>query len=164
MTVSSQEWCGVTSKEFDLSGRTPRWSWSSYWDGEGSGNGTLRGWPSEAVFEEQLPMLVRTLQYREGLEFGFALAPNQTTNKAPRPEPVSARLRVDRPEGDLQVGAGSWAAADTWRVIVEAADGRAMEFVVAEQAPHLLLAWNSNDGRFYGLREVTRDAYWQLRD
>ena len=162
MTISSQEWSGITSKEFDFSRRTPQWHWSSYRDGEGSGSETLRGWPQEAIFEEHLPLLVRTLDLHEGLDASLALVPNQSTNRAPRPEPVSARLRVERPDAEVRVPAGTWATSESWRVSIEAGDGRAMEFVVVDDPTRVLLAWSSNDGRFFALRSMERRAPGQI--
>jgi len=164
MSISSQQLSGITHKEFDFSGPLPRWTWASHRDGEGSGSETLRGWPDGAVFEEQLPMLVRALELREGLEAGLALAPNQTTGKAERPEPVGARLRAERPQSEIRVPAGTWQGADTWRVSIEATDGRAMEFVITDEQPRLVLAWSINDGRFHRLQNVRREAPGQIRD
>jgi hypothetical protein len=164
LATSSQEWKGITSKEFDFSGRMPRRTWSSYRDAEGSGSEDLRSWPSEAVFDEQLPLLVRLLDLREGLETGMALVESQTTNGAGKPEIVAARVRVESAKGAVKVPAGTWAAEDVWRVVLEGADGRGMEYFVEKAAPQTLLAWNGNDGQTYGLRSVKREAVWQLRE
>jgi hypothetical protein len=164
LVTSSQDWRGITSKDFDFSGRMPRRTWSSYRDAEGSGSEDLRSWPSEAVFDEQLPLLVRLLELREGLETGMALVESQATSGANKPEIVAARLRVESAKGAVKVPAGTWAAEDVWRVVLEGADGRGMEYFVEKAAPQTLLAWNGNDGQTYGLRSVKREAVWQLRE
>ncbi len=164
LVTSSQEWKGITSKEFDFSGRMPRRAWTSYRDEEGSGSEDLRSWPSEAVFDEQLPLLVRLLDLREGLETGMALVESQMTSEAGKPEVAAARLRVESAKGAVKVPAGTWAAEDVWRVVLEGADGRGVEFFVEKAAPRTLLAWNGNDGQTYGLRSVKREAVWRFRE
>jgi hypothetical protein len=164
VVTSSHEWVGITTKEFDFSGRMPRHTWTSYRDGFGSGGEDLRSWPTGAVFDEQLPLLVRVLDFREGLETGMALVSRQTGSEAVKPEIVATRLRVETAKGAVKVPAGTWAAEDVWRVVLEGADGRGLEFFVEKAAPQNLLAWSGNDGQSYGLRSVTRDAYWQIEE
>ena len=146
LSVSSQEWCGTTSKTFQLWQNPPRMVYTSYWEPEGEGERTLG--ESTAFFEEQLFLLLRMLPHREGLEAEFALYPNQTTTKAPEPRPTPARLRV-RDGGE-----------DRWSVEVEAGDGRFLRFAFAKDYPHALLTFRHSDGRKLDLQSLERDAYW----
>lgn len=149
MTVSSQEWCGSTFKEFQLHAQPVMFRYSSYWDGQGTGEATLPAHDANTHFEEELPLLVRTLRFRDGLAAALLLQPNQTTNKAPVPEASPAILNVAE-------------RLATWRVTIEAQDGRKLVFDVKKEYPNHLVAFEHSDGRHYELAAIERRAYWEL--
>lgn len=156
LTVASQEWCGTTFKEFALLDGAGRMAWSSYWEGDASGTAEVE---AGAVFEEQLPLLVRALRFQDGLSVPIRLMPNQTTTRASPPRAVDAAIAVERHDGPVAVPFGE--APEAWRVAVRAEDSRTMEFLVAADAPNLLLAYDLGDGRRYELESVRRWAYWE---
>jgi hypothetical protein len=162
LIVSSQDWNGATFKEFVTADRTATMRYHSYWDGEGSGETTLRNHhEGGARFEEELPLLVRTLRLEEGLRVPLALYPNQTTTRAVVPEPVLAGLEVSVPLEPVEVPAGAWEPDALWLVTVQAQDGRLWRFWVTRESPQTLVQWGSADGREYRLRDVTRRQYWK---
>ncbi|MBI5154463.1 hypothetical protein HZA57_04425 [Candidatus Poribacteria bacterium] len=161
LIVSLQEWRGTVFKEFQLYETPPRMVYSSFRDGEGSGLLTLRNFGIETHFEEELPLLARTLRMEDGLEAEFELEPTQSTAHAALPEPSPARLAITR---NLEWSAseeGSLSGRVTWLVTVEARDGRRAEFEVADDAARTLLRFEFNDGRHYELTGSTRRQYWR---
>ncbi len=162
MTVSSQEWCGQTSKEFQLWHEVPIMRWSSYWDGEGTGERGLTEHTASALFEEELPLVVRALNFEEGLTVQFLLEPNQTTNKAPAPRPTGASLTVSRPPHAFETAIGPFTTSQAWIVTVETQDNRALRYVVEADPPNRLLQWSHSDGRTYELQDIRRWQYWRV--
>ena len=162
MSIGSQEWCGTTFKQYEMWRETPIFWYSSYWDGEGTGNLKMANHSANTFFEEELPLLVRALDFRDGLQAGLMLQPIQTTNRAEKPEPVPAALEVDHPEADIVVPAGTFAAEHVWRVTLNARDGRRVVFYVAEDNPQTLLAFKFDDGRHYVLKQTARRQYWRI--
>lgn len=147
MSLSTQQWDGVSFKEYHLWGERPIQLYHSPHDGEGSGERTLdtRG---DAFFEEHLPLALRALDFRDGLVARFRLYSSQATAKAPEPRAVGARLAVTGRE-------------ETWAVAISAEDGRTLEFEFARESPHHLLRFSHSDGREMTLRSAERDAYWE---
>ncbi|MCB2156433.1 hypothetical protein KQI84_16280 [bacterium] len=162
MTISSQEWCGTTFKQYELWRETAVFWYSSYWDGEGTGNTQLTDHTANTYFEEELPLLFRALPFREGLKTGLMLQPPQTTNRVQIPEPVPAVAMVDHPNEDLTVPAGTYAAEEVWRVSLEARDGRRANFYIADDDANTLLAFEFDDGRRFELKHTTRRQYWRI--
>ncbi|MEQ8819207.1 MAG: hypothetical protein RLY93_03115 [Sumerlaeia bacterium] len=152
MTVSSQEWCGITTKDVQFWEEPPVYRYTSYWDGQGMGEAKVPEAAAEnTFFEEELPLLVRTLEFGDELELEFELMPNQTTSRAKKPDPVEAQARVTREED-----AG-------WRIAVRAADGRELNFTVANDEVNTLRAYSLGEGRSYTLANVERWPYWERR-
>ncbi len=149
MTVSSQEWCGMTFKDFQLWKDRPVQVYHSYWDGQGNGTHALDA--REAFFEEELFLVLRALPFEDGLMAEFSLYDNQTTTKAPKPVAVPATLEV-QDEGD------------GWQVTVVTTDGRRIDFVFGKEYPNVLRLYRHNDGRRLTLDRVERDAYWNIRE
>ncbi len=162
MSVSSQEWCGLTFKEYQLWHEVPIMSYSSYWDGEGTGERGLPDHTETTLFEEELPLIVRALNFEDGLTVQFGLQPNQTTTRAPAPRPAIALLVVKRPPHAVETAIGPYTRSQAWVVTIETDDNRALEFLVEADYPNRLLQWSHSDGRNYQLQDIRRWPYWRI--
>jgi hypothetical protein len=160
VVASAQEWEGTTFKEFDQTFVPPRQTYSSFHDGEGRGTRTLTS--TNAWFEEQLPLVLRTLPFEEGLRAMFALYDPQATTRAAAPKATTAVLRVERPAGAVRVPAGTWEPERAWQVTVQAQDGRTLRYAFAAEEPHPLLSFDASDGRAWQLERLERRAYWKI--
>ncbi len=150
LTATSHEWCGITTKQFEMWLDTPKMKYFSYWDGEGSGEQALSA-STDIFFEEQLFLVFRGLDF-ESLPSGtFRLYGTQVTNHAPRPSASPATFEV------LDSG-------DTWRVDVYTMDERSMTFEYEKEYPYVLTGFSHSDGRAMELESVERKQYWVLRE
>jgi hypothetical protein len=157
LTSSSQEWCGNTFKAVRVGGGRAVYRWSSYFDGEADGEQELALGPDD-LFEDQLPLSLRGLDFGEGRELRVRLFPSFATNRAGPLRPLASRLEVSGPEA-LQVPAGSFRA---WKVAGEAA-GLPIALWFDAAPPHLLLRWETTLGDRLELSSVERRAYWAER-
>lgn len=148
MTVSSQEWCGITTKNYELWSEPARFQFISYWEGEGTGEAAFPA-PDNAFFEEELPLVLRGLPFEEGLTAEFELFGNQTSSRAPVPQSSPATMNVVETE------------SSDFQVQVSAEDGRELSFLFQAEYPHVLLRFVHSDGRTLALQGVERDAYWE---
>ncbi len=151
LTTSSQEWCGNTFKNIGRSAGLLRYSWDSYWDGEGVGSTNL---DTTALFEDQLFVTLRALDFREGLTHSFALYPSMITSRATLAQPRNASLSVTTDSLAIT-------AVATWRVTVTQSEGPLLEFWFAKDFPHVLHRYVASDGRSMMLSSIRRAAYWQ---
>ncbi|GAB4430260.1 MAG: hypothetical protein OHK0039_48920 [Bacteroidia bacterium] len=147
LTTSSQEWCGNTFKEFLREGEGLRYTWHSYWDGQGDGSSTLGG---DVLFEDQLPLTLRSLRFAEGLRFEHALLPSEISSRAYPPQPIQAEFVVSAdPVGEVAA----------WRVDVRAAAQRS-SYWFDSNFPHAMLRMERSDGSSAVLKDLRRWAYW----
>lgn len=157
LTVGSQEWCGNTFKEVTTWGARPELIYHSYWDGQGDGSRPLDLRAGD-LLEDQLPLTLRGLAFRPGLEFRRRLLPSLISNKLPKsPEFVEATITVVGEE-PVATPAGRFPA---WKVKVETPDWQ-QTWWFEKAAPHTLLKMESSDARSWLLRARTRKPYWQV--
>ncbi len=150
MSISSQEWCGTTYKEFHLWKDQPDISYHSYWDGQGTGEFKI---PSDENyhFEEELYLLLRGLKFEDSLVVRFFLAENQISSKASEPEYSLSFAEVKE-------------QSSSWQVTVESKDGRELKYEFSKTYPHVLLSFEHSDGRSMELKNVERWAYWVIEE
>ncbi|WP_460612115.1 hypothetical protein [Hymenobacter seoulensis] len=150
LTSSSQEWCGNTFKAVSDNGLQYQQSYSSYWDGQGTGQRQLR---RDALFEDALPYTLRTLRFAQKPTFTTHIYELQQTNQAAVPRLYKAQIRTE----DAQT-------ADTpqpaWRVVVVLDEKKQNTYWFAKEYPNLLLRQATWDGRSLLLKQVSRYAYW----
>lgn len=158
LTSGSQEWCGNTFKSVRARDRSVLYEWSSYFDGEAEGRQQLDLQAGNLLFEDQLPVTLRGLEFRDGLEIAVRLIASFATNRAGPLAPVESRLVVTGPL-PLDLPAGRRSA---WKVAGEAGD-RSTALWFDRSPPHLLLRWETTLGDRLELLSVERRAYWVLR-
>lgn len=158
LTVGSQEWCGNTFKEVQTWGGRPQLVFHTYFDGEGDGAGPL-AFAAGDLFEDQLPLALRSLAFAPGLTLRTRIVPSLISNNLRRPlDPVPATVTVVGEEKLATAGAGTRTA---WKVSL--AMGQVEQtWWFAKEAPHTLLRMDSSDGRAWLLKATTRKPYWKV--
>lgn len=157
LAASSQEWCGVTWKLLRVRGDRASYEWSSYFDAEADGRQEFE-WRADDLVVDQLPLSLRGLSFRDGLEFDARLhGAGFATNHGAALHAVAAHFRVSGPQS-LRLPIGDRQA---WRVDVNEPEGRASYwFDVA--GTHPLLRLERSDGEGLELSRLERRAYWVL--
>jgi hypothetical protein len=144
--VIRTDWSGTLTKDFHFGVEPWVLHFMSPIDGEGRGSFTFPA-NHQARLEEELPILLRGLRFKDGLSTTFQLYTSQITTSAQRPVAHAARATVT-------------AEAESWVVEVESSDGRLQEFRFDVAFPHLLRSWAHSDGRRLELKTHRREAYW----
>lgn len=145
MTHSGQEWCGNTFKQFELTSKGYDYDYNSYFDGYGDGKMTLSG--NQSWWEDQLPYLLRTLNFEEGLKFEKEVYVSQINTKTQTPQKRSGQFSViDR--GDL------------WEVLIEFEDGK-NSYLFEKEYPNVMVNQNTRYGYHMKLKRVSRYKYWR---
>jgi hypothetical protein len=150
LTAGSQEWCGNTFKELRNWETRPTFEFHSYFDGEGDGtmNPDLR--PGD-LWEDQLPVALRSLPFRSGYEFKTRVADSLVNNRAKVPQLCPAVISVEGPQN-----VGKWRA---WKVEVKR-EGLVQTYWFEQSFPNTLVKFVSTDGRDLLLQETARRKYW----
>ena len=162
-TLTSNDSCGNTYKEFRL--RTglagwfrPGWQyeWRTYWEGMSRGESTLRA-PESAIFYDELPMRVRTIDFARGSgRFEIQLAPTIINSKAGAITFSSATVDwIRATDGAIEVSVGSAMVEGT-----AGKSGHADRFRLEARSPHVIQSWHRSDGSGLKLKRSLRLDYW----
>ena len=156
MTLAHHEWCGNTFKELVHYKDRSSYEFNTYWDGQGNGSFEVE-FPDDLVIYDALPVQLRALRFRAGLEVTFPLLPRQLSSKASRPTWPEATLSVVE-KRRVEVPAGAFEA---WVLRLAHAGGED-ELWFEAAYPHRMLAWERADGDRFRLASSKRLAYWGL--
>jgi len=157
LTSGSHEWCGNTWKAIRSRDGRLVYDWSSYIDGEGDGAQLLDVGPGD-LLEDQLPLVLRGLEFREGLAFEFRMLPGMANTHAGPGGWIPASLRIaGRETVELPVG-----SIDAWRVEIVAA-GRTASYWFDVDGTHPLVQAEVPGADSLRLKKIERRAYWRLR-
>jgi hypothetical protein len=157
LSTSSQEWCGNTFQLLKGWTRPPQLETHSYFDGEGDRSFELPIGEAD-LLEDQLPLTLRALPWRPGLELAVRILDSRRQNRARPPHWQPALIRV---AGAETVAAGSLGSVAGWKV--ELVRGAAVDRYWFEAAyPNRLLKFEGADDRRLALTQVGRRAYWKL--
>jgi len=155
LTLGSQEWCGNTFKLLSTRGR-PELHFHTYFDGPVDETRPLDLRPGD-LFEDQLPLALRGLEFAPGLTLRRRIFPSLISNNV-RQEPVFHDTSITVVgEEIVATGAGRLAA---WKVTLQMGD-LIQTWWFEKSAPHAMLKMESSDGRAWLLRSRTRKAYWR---
>ncbi|CAN5401349.1 hypothetical protein BH09SUM1_BH09SUM1_31170 [soil metagenome] len=135
---------GVNSVDYQLWKEKPILQYSSFRDEIGNGSEYFSA-ASDAVFEEELPLLLRTVRFEDGLLCDFRLYPAQLTGTSKRRDPIAARVTAT-------------AVKDGWSLLIEAQDAREITFVFGSTPSHILSSASYSDGRSLKLKSIERRA------
>jgi hypothetical protein len=150
LTVGSQEWCGNTFKEIRNWDPTPAFVYHSYFDGEGDGSRSLEILPGD-LFEDQLPVTLRSLHFKEGLHYKSRIAHSLISNRAEPPRLSDSEITVAGKEFINTI--------DCWRVQIES-EGLSQTYWMEAGYPNILVKSISSDGREMLLKDRSRRKYW----
>jgi len=158
LSVTSNEWCGNTYKEYTQRDGRGSLHVHTYWDNQSEGTYDVPTGP-EVVFYDALPLWIRALPQSAGTTRALRLLPSQIDSKGTKPEARDATLLAVREEG-IDVPAGRFRAL-RWEL--RSGDGPPDVYWTARESPHVLLAWDRGDGGDeYRLKWTQRLAYWTL--
>ncbi len=156
MTFGSQEWCGGSFKEIvNFNGRSS-FDFNTYWEGQGNGRYEV-DFPRHLVLYDALPVQLRMLRWKTGLQTTMQLLPSQLSSRVKAPRVSEARLRVEE-EQEVEVPAGTFAA---YRVRVQS-DWGEDRFWFEKAFPHRMLKRQTAAGDFFELGATKKLAYWGL--
>ncbi len=152
-TLTSNDSCGNTYKEFRaLAGPASwlgggwRYEWRTYWEGASAGEETVRA-PKGAVFYDELPMRVRTIDFAAASgSFEIQLAPTVVRSKKDDVKFAPATV--------------SWIRAGRDLVVKVIAGKMTDEFLLDGEAPWRLREWRMGDGGKLTLRRSLKIDYW----
>jgi hypothetical protein len=152
-TLTSNDSCGNTYKEFRaLTGAAAlfsggwRYEWRTYWEGASAGEENVAA-PKDAVFYDELPMRVRTIDFaKPGVPFAIHLAPSVVRSKKDDVKFVAASVSWSRTGADLVVKVTAGALTD--------------EFLLDGEPPYRLREWRKSDGGKLTLRRSLKIDYW----
>jgi hypothetical protein len=153
-SLTSNDSCGNTYKELRalaglaaIGGRGWTYEWRTYWEGMSAGTETVRG-GKEAVFYDELPVRVRTIDFSkgEGGEFAVRLAPTIIRSKKDEVNFAAAQVKWGRSGEAIAVEVAHAAGTD--------------RFTLEAKWPHLLREWQQADGGRLKLRRSLKLDYW----
>ena len=155
VTVST-EWCGTVTKELRAHTEPAELNYMTYYQSEGSGTDRVP-WPANGVSEEQLLFSVRTLDFEATQPTELAVLERLVTSHHRGTRFRDGTLRVVGRAPALDANGQSH---DAWHVRVDL--GReSLDYWVAAEAPHLLVAHEGPGGLSMRLAASRRYAYWR---
>ena len=157
LSLTSNEWCGNTYKEYTRRAGGGALHVHTYWDGQAEATyGIPAG--ADVVFYDALPLWIRSLPQTPGTVRTLRIVPAQIDSRGAPPEVRPATLKATSEER-VQVPAGAFRAL-RWEL--QGSEGPPELFWTSRDHPYVLVAWNRPDGSDYRLKWTQRLAYWTL--
>jgi hypothetical protein len=165
ISLSVQEWCGQVWHQLVVDRGRAVETLHSYFGGEADQTRLLRP-PEGAIYEDQVPLLIRELQ-------GEWLAPGETRRLTAAPALLTLRLE-HKPLAWKEMTVTKAAAvkplktvlgstlARRWTVLAPL--GATYDYWTEAAWPHRILKWTSDRGESATLTGTTRLPYWKLHD
>lgn len=150
LTAGSQEWCGNTFKEVRNWDRNSTLVYHSYFDGEGDGSLSLGLAPGD-LLEDQLPVTLRSLQFKQGLRYQVRIANSLISNRAEPPKLIDSEISVE--------GREIMNSIDCWKVHIQR-EGLRQTYWMENDYPNILVKSISSDGGAMSLKDRNRRKYW----
>lgn len=154
--MSSQEWCGATFVRLRAGPEGVERIAHSYWEGEGERSDRL---PRGVVLADQVPFLVRAIDWQRTPALDLALLPTLLGNRAPASEPQAARLERLADE-EIAVPAGTYSCRHV-RVIRQTARGEEVDHYWIGTGPERPLVKFKDATGEGQLSSLTWMAYWE---
>ncbi len=144
-TVTSNDSCGNTYKEARREGDKFTYEWRTYWDGMAGGSEAITP-PADGYFYDELPWLVRTVDFKKTEPFEIQLAGTTINSKKDAINFQPAKIAFKANERSIEV-------------TVEHTGGRDL-FTLDRDPPHLLREWKAADGSHLKMKRNLKVDYW----
>jgi hypothetical protein len=145
-SLTSNDSCGNTFKEARRDGDKLAYEYHTYWDGMADGKENV-GLPANGYFYDELPWLVRTIDFsKPGTGFEIQLAGTTINSKKDSFSFKSAKISFKSTEREIDVA-------------VEHAGGTD-HFILDRDFPNLLREWKAADGSRLKMKRSLKVAYW----
>jgi len=158
MTITRTQWGGALTRDFDFWRDTPTETWSSPRDTEGAGSRTVDS-AATALFEEQLPLVLRGLEFKDGAEGWLTLYRPVSTGDTTPPAASPAVATITREPATPRLPLRAFDGAPPWRVTIECGDGRKIIYLFAAENPHTMLSFEHSDGRTMAVSALGRRVF-----
>jgi hypothetical protein len=157
LSLTSNEWCGNTYKEYTRHSGRAALHVRTYWDNQAEATYDLPVGP-DVVFYDALPLWIRSLPQTPGTARSLRLVPTQIESRGPKPE-IAPVVLVAAREETKRVPAGAFR---TLRWELKPGAGRPDIYWTSREQPYVLVAWERADGGSFRLKWTQRLAYWTL--
>jgi len=144
-SLTSNDSCGNTYKEARRDGEKFTYEYRTYWDGKARGEETVTP-PANSYFYDELPWLVRTIDWAKKAPFEIQLAGSTINSKKDNLTFAPAKVSFTGTER-------------AFTVVVEHAGGRD-EFTLDAPFPHLMREWKAADGSRLKMKRNLKVDYW----
>jgi hypothetical protein len=144
-SLTSNDSCGNTYKEARRNGDQLNYEYRTYWDGMAEGKENVSQ-PANSFFYDELPWLVRTIDFSKPAAFEVQLAGTTINSKKDSFVFKPAKVSFKSTEREIDVA-------------VEHAGGTD-HFILDRDFPTLLRAWNAADGSRLKMKRSLKVAYW----
>jgi hypothetical protein len=145
-SLTSNDSCGNTYKEARRDGDAFTYEYRTYWDGMASGTENVKP-PANGYFYDELPWLVRTIDFSRPGEFEIQLAGSTINSKKDTFTFAPAKV--------------SFAPADKRFITVKLQHAAGTdEFTLDRDPPHLLREWKGADGSRLKMKRMLKVDYW----
>jgi hypothetical protein len=144
-SLTSNDSCGNTFKEARREGDKLTYEYHTYWDGMAGGKENV-ALPANGYFYDELPWLVRTIDFAKPNEFEVQLAGTTINSKKDSFSFKTAKISFKSTEREIYVA-------------VEHAGGTD-HFILDRDFPNLLREWKAADGSHLKMKRSLKVAYW----
>lgn len=144
-SLTSNDSCGNTYKEARRDGAKFAYEYRTYWDGMASGREEINP-PPNGYFYDELPWLVRTIDFSKKEPFEIQLADSVIHSKRGSFDFRPAKISFTGTERAIDVKVEHKAGTDT--------------FTLDRDPPHLLREWKAADGSRLKMKRNLKVDYW----
>jgi hypothetical protein len=144
-SLTSNDSCGNTYKEARRNAEQFSYEYRTYWDGMAGGQENV-ALPPNGYFYDELPWLVRTIDFSKAKEFEIQLAGSVINSKKDSFEFKPAKISFTAKERFIELSVQHAAGLD--------------RFTLDSNFPHLLREWTAADGNHLKLKRNLKVDYW----
>ncbi len=144
-SLTSNDSCGNTYKEARREGEKFIYEWRTYWDGMARGSEEIAP-PANGHFYDELPWLVRTIDFGKKEPFEIQLAGTTINSKKDTFNFQPAKVSFTANEREIIVTVAHTRGSDL--------------FTLDRDPPHLLREWKAADGSHLKMKRNLKVDYW----
>lgn len=160
IALTVQEWCGMVFQEVLPRKDGIHLAWHSYFESEGEGKRVLPMPEGQAVYEDELPILLRELDgewMMAGESKAISLFPAEwRTRKKHRPAAWTPATLEKKSGFEYKARNQAWPAM----TFVLRQEDDTTTWIIEDKAPRKLLAWHVSTGAYGEFQTTTRKTYW----